>query len=98
MRYLNALRLSGRSRSLDDVGEILGLDCGIDRRIRFTLDRRPIRVQTNDLCGAGIDLAGKTLQRQEDGGLGFVEDEGNAILWVSRIHWHVGASSLQHAK
>ena len=97
MLDLYTVRLAGRTRGVEDIGQRLWVDARQGVRIGALLGSLlPIRVQADDQFRPCPQPLVKSAMCDQDGYPAVFDHVGKTVFWERRIQRYVGASSLQN--
>ncbi len=89
-------RTAGRSRGVDDVGEVALVRPGRQRRRALQLDPRPVAVEEDRRRRGPREATGEALLGEQEEGAAVRQDIRLPLLGVGGVHGHVGAPRLEH--
>src|SRR5713226_8249502 len=95
---VDSLWYSGRSRGVDDVGEVIGGHPARRRCRRVLRNLRPIGIEADGLRTVRGQAVDECSVRDQQRCTGILEHEGEALWWMARIERQIGAARFENAE
>src|ERR1700722_7804518 len=94
----HALGLPGRTRGIDDIGQVAGRGQALRIVTSLVRDRLPIGIETYQAHTLLWNALAQRLHRQQHSRSGIFERERQPLLWIRRIDRQVSPARLQDAE